>query len=182
MFSLTDDQKRYLLETARETIEAELEHREPRYPEQPGPEEPCGVFVTLHIDGSLRGCIGRMTSPEPLSLTIREIARSSAFGDPRFPPLSTAEADRFDIEISVLTPMVPVHATDEIQVGTHGILIRKNGRSGVLLPQVATEQGWDRDTFLKHTCMKAGLHGDCWKDAGTEILIFSAIVFGEKNL
>lgn len=182
MFTLTDEQKRYLLETARESIEAELEHREPRYPDQSGPDEPCGVFVTLHIDGSLRGCIGRMTASDPLYLTVREIARSSAFGDPRFPPVSTAEANRFDIEISVLTPMQPVHDVDEIRVGTHGIFLRKNGRSGVLLPQVATEQGWDRETFLTQTCMKAGMHGDCWKDPGTEILIFSAIIFGEKNL
>jgi AmmeMemoRadiSam system protein A len=107
------------------------------------------------------------------------MARASAFQDPRFPSLPEEELPDIDIEISVLTPLQKISDPSLVEVGRHGVFIQKGGRSGVLLPQVATEQEWDRDTFLTHTCYKAGLPGNCWKDPHSEISVFSAIIFGE---
>lgn len=113
--------------------------------------------------------------------TVKEAAQSSAFHDPRFPHVNKQEAAEISIDISVLSPPRRIQNIDEIRVGTHGIIIRQGFRSGLLLPQVAEEYGWDRDTFLTHTCYKAGLPGDCWKAGETEIEIFSAEVFGEQG-
>ena len=105
------------------------------------------------------------------------MAISAAFQDPRFEPMSAKELEDLDIEISVLTPMKPVTDINEIEVGKHGLMIVKDYYSGLLLPQVATEYGWDRETFLEHTCMKAGLPVNAWKDSDTKIYAFSADVF-----
>lgn len=148
----------------------------------PNMEQKLGAFVTLHKKGSLRGCIGRFTSDVSLSSTIEEMAQAAAFEDPRFPSLSPKEFEEIDLEISVLSPMTRVKKVDEIQVGRHGIFMQKGYKRGVLLPQVATENGWDRQTFLEHTCHKAGMEPNCWKDPETEIHIFSAEIFSEKNL
>ncbi|MBN2535112.1 MAG: AmmeMemoRadiSam system protein A [Spirochaetales bacterium] len=141
----------------------------------------CGAFVTLHKKGKLRGCIGYVVAVKPLFNTVQDVARSSAFSDPRFPPVMESEIPDLEIEISVLTPLKRITSIDEIEVGTHGIVIKRGFSSGLLLPQVAAEQGWDRDTFLTHTCYKAGLPGDCWKKSDTRIEVFSAIVFNEKD-
>jgi len=117
---------------------------------------------------------------KPLLETVIEAAEASAFHDPRFPPLERRELSEISIDISVLSEPRPLRSLDEIQVGTHGLIVRRGLRSGLLLPQVATEYGWDRDTFLTHTCFKAGLPGDAWKAPGTEIELFSAEVFGER--
>jgi AmmeMemoRadiSam system protein A len=109
------------------------------------------------------------------------MALSSAFEDPRFPPLARDELARITIEVSVLSPFRLTRDPAEIRVGTHGILVRRAGRSGLLLPQVATEQGWEREEFLAHTCRKAGLPDDAWREPDTAIEIFSAIVFGEEE-
>ncbi len=179
-FQLTPEEKSILLQTARQAITARLEKRKPRYPE---PTEllkkKCGAFVTLHKRGDLRGCIGFVIASKPLLDTVAEAAQSSAFGDPRFPALTTRELKEIDIEISVLSPLRRIESVEEIRVGVHGIMLRSGFRSGLLLPQVATEYGWDRDTFLTHTCYKAGLPGECWHSTDTEIEIFSAVVFGE---
>ena len=181
-FSLSEEEKAILLATARESISARLRKTAGNFPAPTkNLRTRCGAFVTLHIHGSLRGCIGQMTGTMPLIDTIREMAVSSAFHDPRFPSLDEQELGQVDIEISVLTPLEKIEDISVIQVGRHGIFMKKGGRSGVLLPQVAVEQGWDRETFLTHTCYKAGFPGSCWKDASTEISIFSAIVFGEKQ-
>jgi AmmeMemoRadiSam system protein A len=181
-FQLTPEEQKILLQTARQAITARLEDRKPKYPE---PTEllkkKCGAFVTLHKRGRLRGCIGFVTAGKPLIDTVAEAAQSSAFGDPRFPALTAKEVDQIDIEISVLTPLRRIESVEEIRVGEHGIMLRSGFRSGLLLPQVATEYGWDRDTFLAHTCQKAGLPGECWRSADTEIEIFSAVVFGEQR-
>ncbi|MBN2554006.1 MAG: AmmeMemoRadiSam system protein A [Spirochaetales bacterium] len=181
-FELTPKEKQILLKTAREAISARLEKRRPRYPE---PTEilkkKCGAFVTLHEHGSLRGCIGFVIPSKPLIETVAETAQSSAFNDPRFPPLTEGELKDIEIEISVLSPLRRIESVGEIEVGVHGIMLRSGFRSGLLLPQVATEYGWDRDTFLTHTCYKAGLPGDCWRAADTEIEVFSAVVFGEHS-
>ena len=181
-FQLTPEEKQILLQTARQAITARLEKRKPKYPE---PTEllkkKCGAFVTLHKQGSLRGCIGFVVAGKPLIETVAEAAQSSAFGDPRFPALTAREVDQIDIEISVLSPLRRIELVEEIRVGEHGISLRSGFSSGLLLPQVATEYGWDRDTFLTHTCRKAGLQGDCWRSPDTEIEIFSAVVFGEQR-
>jgi AmmeMemoRadiSam system protein A len=181
-FQLTPEEKQILLQTARQAITSRLEKRKPKYPE---PTEllkkKCGAFVTLHKQGSLRGCIGFVVAGKPLIDTVAEAAQSSAFGDPRFPALTAREVDQIDIEISVLSPLRRIESVEEIRVGEHGISLRSGFSSGLLLPQVATEYGWDRDTFLTHTCRKAGLQGDCWRSPDTEIEIFSAVVFGEQR-
>ena len=138
-----------------------------------------GAFVSLHKKGRLRGCIGTFTGKGPLHQTVSSMAKSAAFEDPRFPGLVERELDDIDIEISVLSPLRRIHDVKEIIVGKHGIYIISGFSRGVLLPQVATEYGWDRETFLAQTCMKAGLSTDCWKQ-GAEIYIFTADIFGEK--
>ena len=140
-------------------------------------QEKRGAFVTLHKQGNLRGCIGYIRGQKPLHQTIREMAIAAAFQDSRFKPVTQSELDDLDIEISVLTPLQKIAGVEEITVGEHGIYIIKDYNSGLLLPQVATEQGWDRKTFLEHTCTKAGLPEDAWKDSSTEIYIFSADIF-----
>ena len=181
-FSLTEAERRTLLETARRSIAARFEGTPLTVPAAtPALDTPCGAFVTLKIDGRLRGCIGHITAAAPLLETVRDVALSSAFEDPRFPPLARDELSRVTIEISVLSPFRRTRDPAEIRVGTHGILVRRGGRSGLLLPQVATEQGWEREEFLVRTCRKAGLPDEAWRDPDTAIEIFSAIVFGEEG-
>jgi AmmeMemoRadiSam system protein A len=181
-FSLTEAERKTLLETARRSIAARFEGMRLPVPEAtPALGTPCGAFVTLKIQGRLRGCIGHITATAPLIETVRDVALSSAFDDPRFPPLARDELERVRIEVSVLSPFRRTRDPAEIRVGTHGILVRRGGRSGLLLPQVATEQGWEREEFLVHTCRKAGLPDDAWRDPDTTIEIFSAVVFGEEG-
>jgi AmmeMemoRadiSam system protein A len=180
--SLTELDKKVLIETARAAIGARITFQTPRYPEPTDAlRAPCGAFVTLKKGGALRGCIGHIAASRPLFETVREVAVSSAFEDPRFPPLGKEEWGATTIEISVLSPFEKITDAGRIRVGTHGIMIRRGNRSGLLLPQVATEQGWDRDTFLTHTCLKAGLPADAWTSPETSIEIFSAIVFHEEQ-
>jgi AmmeMemoRadiSam system protein A len=181
-FTLSDEEKRILLRTAREAIASRLQRRQPSYPE---PTETlnrkCGAFVTLHRGGKLRGCIGFVVARTPLIETVREAAVSAAFQDPRFAPLGRHELEEVVLEISALSPLEPVPGPESIQVGVHGIMIRKGLHSGLLLPQVATEYSWDRETFLTHTCYKAGLPGDCWRSPDARIEAFTAIVFSEEQ-
>jgi AmmeMemoRadiSam system protein A len=145
--------------------------------EAPRLKEPGAAFVCIHKDGDLRGCIGMIEARAPLCDTVKTMAVEAAFRDPRFFALSVDELDKIDIEISVLTPMQRISDTSEIEIGKHGLFIRKGNRSGLLLPQVATENGWDREQFLRWTCMKAGLSEKAWKEKNVEIYIFSADVF-----
>ena len=179
-FTLSERDRLLLLHTAREAIGAALERRAPDYP--PLAEAlsvPCGAFVTLKKRGQLRGCIGHVTTDLPLGETIREVAVASAFEDPRFTPLSREEWKSVRIEISVLSLLEQIDDPARIEPGVHGIKIHRGICTGLLLPQVATEQGWDRETFLRHACLKAGLPSDAWREPGTKIEIFSAVVFGE---
>jgi AmmeMemoRadiSam system protein A len=139
--------------------------------------EKRGAFVTLKTHGQLRGCIGHIQAIKPLSQTVIDMAQAAAFQDPRFPPLSRQELKDLSIEISALTPFRPIKSIQEIQVGKHGLYIERGYHSGLLLPQVAEEYGWDTQTFLEHTCQKAGLPKDAWKDSNTKIQIFSAEIF-----
>jgi AmmeMemoRadiSam system protein A len=140
-------------------------------------KENRGAFVTIHKRGQLRGCIGYIEGRGPVHRTIEEMAEAAAFRDPRFSPVKEKELQDLEIEISVLTPLKKITDMDEIEVGKHGIYIKKGWYSGLLLPQVATEYGWDRQTFLEHTCNKAGLSSNAWKDKDSEIYIFSADIF-----
>lgn len=136
-----------------------------------------GAFVSLHKRGELRGCIGTIEGRKPLYETVREMAVQAAFHDPRFKQLKPEEIDEIELEISVLTPLKRIYDPNEIEIGKHGLLIRKGLSSGLLLPQVAIDYGWDRITFLEWTCRKANLPPDAWKSAETEIYVFSADIF-----
>jgi AmmeMemoRadiSam system protein A len=181
-FSLTEEEKTILLTTARRVIAARLKREVPLFPE-PTPRlgEKCGAFVSLHLDGNLRGCIGYITAQKPLIEAVKEMSECAAFSDPRFSPLSDGELDDVDIEISVLSPFEKITDLSKIEVGRHGLLVRQGFQSGLLLPQVAKEYGWNRDQFLSHTCQKAGLPPSAWRAANVEIEIFSAVVFGERD-
>lgn len=141
----------------------------------------CGAFVTLRENGELRGCIGNMVGRGSLVETVVEMAIAAATEDPRFECIRADELDGIIIEISVLSPLKRIWNICDIEVGTHGILMRRGVFQGVLLPQVAVEWGWEREEFLRHTCLKAGLHPESWKDSETVIEVFSAQVFGEDE-
>ncbi len=181
--ALTKEEKIFLLRLARAAIEAELQGKALELPlvSSSGLLEKRGAFVTLHKHGQLRGCIGNFVSEKPLYETVADMAIAAAFQDPRFKPLEPQELKEIDIEISALTPLEPVSSPEDIKVGKHGIYLINGPYHGVLLPQVATEYGWDRYTFLDQTCLKAGMMPGCWKDPNTQILVFSAEVFGEKS-
>jgi len=140
-------------------------------------KESRGAFVTINKKGQLRGCIGHIEGHGPVYKTVEQMAEAAAFQDPRFMPVIERELPDLEIEISVLTPLKKITDINEIEVGKHGIYIKKGWYSGLLLPQVATEYGWDRNVFLEHTCQKAGLPLNAWKDKNTEIYIFSADIF-----
>lgn len=180
-FSLNAEEKKVLLKTARAAIAAYLETGRVIEDESGNSKfkTDLGAFVTLKKNGGLRGCIGYSEPVAPLGLTVIHTAIYAATRDPRFPPVGKEELKSLDIEISVLTPLLPVKDPNKIVVGRHGLLIRKSGRSGLLLPQVPGEFGWDRTEFLEQVCRKAGLPADAWR-TGAELFSFEAIVFGEK--
>jgi AmmeMemoRadiSam system protein A len=140
---------------------------------------PHGAFVTLHRQGELRGCIGRVRSLDPLYATVQEMAVAAAFQDPRFKPVARDEFSLLEIEISVLSPPETIADPTQIEVGKHGLIISSGPYSGLLLPQVATEWGWDAETFLNHTCLKAGLPENYWRQTQVKIEAFTAQVFSE---
>ena len=144
-------------------------------------ENGYGVFVTLHLDGRLRGCIGRFESASSLHATIREMTRSAAFSDPRFPPLSRKEALRMEIEVSVLSPLKRIASLDEFKLGRDGIYMIKGSRHGTFLPQVAGETGWSTEEFLGHYARdKAGIGYEGWRDA--ELYTYQTVVVKESDL
>ncbi|MEJ2053547.1 MAG: AmmeMemoRadiSam system protein A [Calditrichaceae bacterium] len=182
-FSLNDQEKKFLLNLVRESILKFLtsgSRNKVKYFSE-NLKTPTGVFVTLHEQGNLRGCIGYVEGIKPLQDAVIDNAISAAFSDPRFMPVGEDEVVQLEIEISVLTPLELIQDSNEIEVGKDGIFLRKQYFQGLLLPQVATEQHWDRKTFLEHTCTKAGLPPDAWQDDDTEIFKFSAIIFSEKE-
>jgi AmmeMemoRadiSam system protein A len=170
-----------LLRVARRTVEGYVRDR--RVPEVSGLSgrlaAPGAAFVTLKKKGRLRGCIGYTEAVAPLFKVVQECAVAAATEDPRFPPVTPAELPSIDLEISVLTPLVPIRA-DEVEVGRHGLMVSHLGRRGLLLPQVPVELGWDRETFLDQTCVKAGLPPDAWR-RGATLEAFTAEVFGEAG-
>ena len=180
---LNAHEKQALLDIARQAIvqgvQTGQEYIEPR--EEKTLNQRNGCFVTIKQDQQLRGCIGNFQSELPLFKEVAQMAQASASKDPRFYPLKEEDLTNFNLEISVLSPLRKVESIEEIEVGTHGIYIEKSFYRGVLLPQVATEHNWDRQTFLKQTCIKAGLPTDAWEAEDAEIYVFSAQVFGEDT-
>jgi AmmeMemoRadiSam system protein B/AmmeMemoRadiSam system protein A len=183
-FILTETEKQTLLKFARSTINEYVRNKQrPSIASEDMTEtikKPCGAFVTLHAQGDLRGCIGSFSADKPLYKTIQEMAIAAATSDYRFTPVTSSEINGLEIEISVLTPMRKISSIDEIVLGKHGIYIKKNNKSGTLLPQVATERNWTREDFLGYCARdKAGLGWNGWKDA--VIFVYEALVFSEKE-
>ena len=182
---LSADDKKVLLALARKAIQQALDGKTPSDPEDLGVEptpamkQKMGGFVTLTIAGDLRGCIGEIFPRRALADVVLDHALDAAFNDPRFPPLTAKEFPKIHVEISALTPPVPVASYQDIEIGRHGMVLELGGRSAVFLPQVAPEQGWDLATTLTHLSHKAGLPGNAWQDPRAHFTVFEAVVFSE---
>lgn len=170
-----------LLGLARATIEARLGVAGISEPEpRPVFDRPGSAFVTVFVQRALHGCVGLPEAGEPLGQVVRYCARSAAFGDPRFPPLTRADLAGLSLEISVLTSFEPLADPSTVDVGRHGLVVEHGSARGLLLPQVATDHGWTREQFLDHTCIKAGVPRDAWR-RGARLYRFEALVFGERG-
>jgi len=180
---VTEEQKKFLLRLARESILSWLENREVdiTQPNDEIFEKKIGGFVTLHNQGQLRGCIGYIKGYCSVFETIKDMARSAAFRDPRFLPLTKKELKEIDIEISLLSELELVKDIEEIKVGRDGLVLENETASGILLPQVPVEWNWDRDTFLQQVSLKAGLNKNAWKDPQCELFRFQAEIFSEPK-
>ena len=181
MLQLSNPEQNLLLGIARDAVHRHLSSQSVEYPDIPdgGMTRPHGVFVSIHADSELRGCIGRIQSEKPLYETTTECAISAAVADPRFPPLQIAELPGVSFEISVLSRLEQIDDIEGIEVGRHGLMIEKDAGRGLLLPQVASQYGWDRIEFLRQTCLKAGLGPDDWRQDAT-VFSFEALVFQES--
>ncbi len=181
--TLNAEQKKTLLAAARKSMAVFLQNGR-RLDFQPHDSvllEKRGLFVTLKKNGRLRGCIGYPLPLKPLNQALVEMALAAAFEDPRFPPLQADELDRVEIEISLLTRPQAVDDPAQVQVGRDGVIVGKGGRCGLLLPQVAPEQGWNREELLSHCCLKAGLAADDWRGPGITIETFQAEIISESE-
>lgn len=180
---LTTEQKARLLQIARQAVRAAVsgEPAPDTTTDDPALQKQQGAFVTLTEDGQLRGCIGWLEGTRPLIETVAQMARAAAVEDPRFAPVRPDELDQISIQISVLSPLEEVEDPQQVEVGRDGLVISSGYCRGVLLPQVPVELGWDREQFLAHTCLKAGLPEDAWQ---SDVFIerFEAEVFGEEDL
>ena len=184
-FSLTSSEKRQLLEIARKSAETAV--REQKMYEIPtnlpaSLMQDRGAFVTLKENGELRGCIGYTVAMQPLAETVRDVAALAALRDTRFQPVTTSELSQLTYEVSVLSPLRRVSDVNQIKVGEHGLMIVKGRIRGLLLPQVAPEEHWDRATLLDETAMKAGLPPKAWRDKDADLFMFTAVVFGEAEV
>lgn len=177
--AVTDAEKEYLHALVRRRIEQLLQGQD--LPPAPPPSggvlhQPLGAFVTLKRGGNLRGCIGNLVGTGPLYLTVAAMAKAAAFEDHRFAPLAKKEFGDLEIEISIMGPITRCPDLNAVVIGRHGLIARKGGRQGLLLPQVPVEWGWDRETFVKQTCLKAGLSPEARHDGSTEFYWFEAVV------
>lgn len=181
--AISPQEGKLLLKLARQSLELWIREgkRAPIPEDIPASlEDGLGAFVTLTENGELRGCIGNMVAHGPLVETVREMAIAAGTHDPRFPAVTKDELKGLRYEVSVISPMTETKAKD-VQPGRHGLYIRKGRAAGTLLPQVAQEHGWDRETFLSETCIKAGLRPQAWKDADCTIYTYTAQVFSEDE-
>jgi len=179
---LNQSEQKRLLEIARQAVETYVKEGKTIKIQENDPilNKLRGAFVTLKKNGELRGCIGIFEPSIPLYRVVIEMGISAAVNDSRFTPVTKSELDKLEYEISVLSPLRKVDSWKDIEIGKHGVEIVRGLRKGVFLPQVATENDWDLDTFMSTLCtQKAGLPADCWKDSRTEIYVFTAQVFGE---
>jgi len=180
-FNLSNEDKDVLLFNARESIASQFEKREGNF--KTGSEdlnEKCGAFVSLYNkDNKLRGCIGRVITKDPLDKTIILMAPQAAFGDYRFHPLKPEDFPNIKIEISVLSPLIFCHDPQKIILGKHGLSLYYRGRSGVFLPQVPIEQGWDLHQYLNYLCIKAELPFGSYMATGADLFTFTTIIFSE---
>ena len=174
------EERETLIRIAHLSIETALQGRvlDPTAPSE-HLSESRGAFTTLHLHGALRGCIGHIFPSQPLYRTVAETARAAAFEDPRFAPITPAEAPGLAVEISVLSTLQPIRPADVV-VGRHGLVVAEGSHRGLLLPQVPLEWDWDRETFLAQTCLKAGLPPDAWQ-RGAQLHAFTAEVFGDDS-
>lgn len=180
--TLQDSGKEFLLSTARRAITAKAsgELFDSTAHDIPASFlEKRGVFVTLHKKGRLRGCIGFTKAISPLYEAVISASLNAAFKDPRFSPVTTEELEQIEIEISILTPPVPIDQWEDIRLGTHGVILKKHGLQALFLPQVAIEQKWDLPTTLSQLSLKAGLKSDDWQE-GAKFEVFKTIVFKEN--
>jgi hypothetical protein len=181
---MTSDADRVLLlQIARAAIAAHVRQSTTesaiRIPQSAMLARPGAAFVTLHRRGDLRGCIGHLEPTESIGTVVSRCAVAAGSRDPRFPPVTPAELDEIDIEISLLGPLLPIAGPQDILVGRDGLVVERGWQRGLLLPQVAVEWEWDAEAFLAHTCRKAGLPRDAWKQ-GAAMWRFEAEVFGER--
>ena len=181
---LAIDEQRELLRIARATLRehARAGKIPPGRPHRDKLLVPAAVFVTLHRDGDLRGCIGTTTPDRPIYRAVQEMAIAAATRDPRFPPVVVDELAAIDIEISVLGPLRRVNSPTDVVIGRDGVVVEGRGHRGLLLPQVAVESGWDAHAFVERCCQKAGLARDSWKQGDLELSVFSTQVFSETSL
>lgn len=180
---LTRNEGLELLKIARRAIDNHLNAATdvPEQSEAAALNRETGCFVTIEMDGQLRGCIGTFTSQLPLQQEVRQMAVAAATGDPRFYAMTCDDIGCYTLDISILSPLEKISDTNLIEVGTHGIYLENNYSRGVLLPQVATEYGWDRQTFIEQTCVKAGLPTDAWQSPQTDIYTFTAQIVSDHN-
>ena len=180
---LSVDDKKALLQLARLSITCAVQ-------EKPLPRTdllqqnlltPCGAFVTVRVSGDLRGCYGYVNAYYPLAQSVQEVGVKAALEDPRFEHILPEEFLAMDVEVSVLEPPVKVERIEEIEVGVHGLILETRLHRGLLLPSVATEYGWDREQFLNHTALKAGLPPGAWKNKNVTIYKFTAEKFSESD-
>ncbi len=178
--SLTNEERKELFQIARKAIEIKLFGKSNLKPTMDSPvfQSKKGVFVTIDKSGKLRGCIGTVEFNDSLMDVVPNMAVSAAFHDPRFQPLRVEEYSSIEIEISILSEPEAIHTPDEIIIGTHGLMVSYGSSRGLLLPQVAVENHWTQEEFLNHTCIKAHLASDMWRDKA-KIEVFEAEVFAE---
>ncbi|TYB31067.1 MAG: AmmeMemoRadiSam system protein A [Candidatus Mcinerneyibacterium aminivorans] len=178
-----DKEKKELLTLARNVLENELLAKNHKLENKNKIfNKKRGVFVTLNNENKLRGCIGYIKPIDTIWNSIIKMAKSAAFKDPRFSPVTKNELEDLNIEISILSKLIKIDGVEDIKAGRDGLLIQKGFSSGVLLPQVATDNNWDSTTFLQNTCWKAGLNKNCYEDENVEIFRFEADVFSESEL
>ena len=177
---IDDGEQRRLLDLARRALEAKVRGTTPPAIATDADDPRRGAFVSIFCRGELRGCLGRLTSNLPIRRIVFQLAQAVADSDPRFERVTSTELSEIGFEISILTREREVASVDEIEVGRHGLIVEHGTSRGLLLPQVPIEHGWDRDTFLDHTCLKAGLDAAAWR-RGARIFIFEAQVFGERT-